>query len=331
MVLCRVWILSSWIMISKTMKTSKIGTLPFSFLLNHLSFLVNILLTFVRVTLTSLQIGAAISVVLAGIYGVDLALPYSLGVLGACVYFILLSKKVDSIGLKYSVFQPGNNNSGDDSAASFADSKKAVETNTIATATSANDDSKAEKAKINSTINSSSVDAIAAVANAKFSENLSKLRFLVPVFLVALLTMKEVVIDDYHPTAFRLLPQGEFISVMAGFLTLRLSIFLSEVAKEFRAEDIVGILPGSAAMVLRKWLLDKKEAGDEVAVEVITMPRKVLFITGPAAAGRYELVEKVFNSNIGRKNGKSVADFSSFRLVKALTTLRPESDNWYAN
>lgn len=260
---------------------------------------------------------------LAGIYGIDLAVPYSLGVLGACAYFILLSKKVDGIGLKYSALQPGsssnsNNAGGSSSTSSSTDNKKADDiASTITAATSAIDNS-----------NSVNSDVIAAAAKAKFNENVSKLRFLVPIFLVALLTTKEIVLDDYHPTAFRLLPQGEFISAMAGFLTLRLSIFLSEVAKEFRAEDIVGILPGSAAMVLRKWLLDKKEAGDEVAVEIITIPRKVLFITGPAAAGRYELIEKVFDRSVGSKNGKSVADFSSFKLIKALTTLRPESDNW---
>lgn len=92
---------------------------------------------------------------------------------------------------------------------------------------------------------------------AKVLDTLSKYRLAVPIALLGVLVAKSYIFDGFRPSYFRLIPQSVYISAMAGFLTLRLSIFSNEVAKEFKGEDFLGLVPGSLAIVLRKVLFNQ--------------------------------------------------------------------------
>lgn len=135
----------------------------------------------------------------------------------------------------------------------------------------------------------------------KLLDNAAKARLLVPVLVVALLAGKSVVIDGQTPQYFKLVPQSQFVSAMSGFLTVRFSIFLSEVVKEIRTEDWIGFVPGSVAIVIRnQWLKEKEERNATLSGEARKRDEtnyKVVFVTGPGAAGRHELLSELMRSD----------------------------------
>eukprot|EP01039_Chlorochromonas_danica_P009627 gene9627-10642_t len=138
----------------------------------------------------------------------------------------------------------------------------------------------------------STMPLTAPAMQSSWSEKLSKLRFTVPVMVLGILLAKVRYFDDYHSSPLHLLPQKDFLAAMGGFLTLRLTLFLSEVAKEFRLGDILEVLPGSTAIVLKRLLLIREEENQGA----VSMPRRVVFVTGPVVAGRYEVMERVLSS-----------------------------------
>lgn len=226
-----------------------------------------------RIVALALQIGAVLSV-LAGVrFGVDLAVPYSFGVVAGVIYFFLLSTKVESIGSRYSArhLQP------------IANSAATIETEII-------------DGNTNNIAPKQLATATELFANPIF-DTLSNFRFLVPVFLLGILSEKDVLFNQYQRRDFHFLPQNEFIAAMAGFLTLRVSIFLSEVVKEIRGEDLAGLVPGSLAILVRKVLFGNKENEESLTdkdQEAVVIPKRVVLFTGPVAAGRYELMQKLF-------------------------------------
>jgi hypothetical protein len=188
-------------------------------------------------------------------------------------------------------------------------------------------------------------------AQKKFYDNASKGRLLVPVLLVALLTARNVLIDGNTPQYLKVLPQQEFVSAMSGFLTVRFSIFLSEVTKEIRTEDWIGLVPGSLAVVIRnQWLKDKEEVKAEAeaaaiarAATAVYKVRKylilffmshnrlrfyeyqVIYVTGPAAAGRHDLLSRLKASN-GVKDSKK---FTSCKLLTTSDILAEGLSDWF--
>jgi len=103
------------------------------------------------------------------------------------------------------------------------------------------------------------VEFASTVASKRLSDNLSGLRLAVPLLMLGLLTSKGYFVDGLSPRLFRLVPQSEYIATMAGFLTLRIALYFKEVGKEFRSEDLIGIVPGSLAITLRQLLSNKKD------------------------------------------------------------------------
>lgn len=223
----------------------------------------------IRITQSTLQISVAVSLIIATFYDVELILPYMLGVFGSLLYFQLLSKKVDTIGLQYSVKY-------------LLDVDNPELTNNNQTSKSVIDlitDSK-----------------IQYELRQRVLQSLSSARFLVPAIIVGLLVQKEKYFPSSTPLTsnrmdtatqsvylsealskytasfsrynFHLLPESEFLASMAGFLTLRLALYFREVAKEFKIADLAGFLPGSISMFTRKYLLQQKEENEERNIKV---------------------------------------------------------------
>jgi len=194
-----------------------------------------------RISAATLQIGGLIAAGLAVGFNLDIAGSYFVGVLGSVLYFYLLGKKVENIGSKYSAL-PNRPVVGSEDEQSTTSSFDVVQ-----------------------------------FASKRLSDNVSALRLAVPLLMLGLLTTKGYLVDGSIPRLFRLVPQSEYIATMAGFLTLRIALYFKEVGKEFRAEDLIGIVPGSLAITLRQLLSNKKtDQPVDVPAVVDNRPQKVL-------------------------------------------------------
>ena len=80
----------------------------------------------------------------------------------------------------------------------------------------------------------------------------SNLRLLVPVALMGGLALGKSMSTATPIQGLNSLSKEQFLSAAAGFLTYRLAIFSSEIAKEVRTEDFLSIVPGSAAEMYRQ-------------------------------------------------------------------------------
>ena len=154
----------------------------------------------------------------------------------------------------------------------------------------------------------------------KAEEILAKSRFAVPLFLVGVLSAKNILVDGDEVSLFHLLSKEQFLSAIGGFLTYRLSLFATEVASEFRTEDVLSIAPGSFAESYRLAKKLKKE-GDTSADNAPVLTT-VVFITGPRAAGRSTLAAALANniSKNSKTNQVSKTKNEPLKVCKFLTT-----------
>lgn len=77
-------------------------------------------------------------------------------------------------------------------------------------------------------------------------------RFLVPLIALVLFTAKNYYIDGRSPEAFSIVTRNQFLGIIAGFLSNRLAILLTEIRAELRTEDFLSIVPGSFAEAYRQ-------------------------------------------------------------------------------
>lgn len=205
----------------------------------------------------------------------DIILSYILGVLGGCLYFYLLSFKIDSISERYSILNSIK-------YTSLSSSRKVPSlTDPII--------------EFNSTMIQDLPNQLPLEKQIEtyIKGRISSFRFLIPVILIMIMTLKNYYIDhDYQPEYFHFLPVNQFLSIMGGFLTLRISLFISEVVKEFRSDDIIEIIPGSVAVAIRSWFQRSKQ---QQMAEII-FPRKIVMMSGPIAAGRHQLLQNTIHS-----------------------------------
>lgn len=76
---------------------------------------------------------------------------------------------------------------------------------------------------------------------------------------------------------FEFVTREQFIAAMAGFLTYRVSIFVSEVVPDLRMDDILGIMPGSVAEGYRQF----KDRGKPEKMTIVPENIPIIFVTGP--------------------------------------------------
>ena len=175
-------------------------------------------------------------------------------------------------------------------------------------------------------------------ADGKLMQFLITNRFAVPLLALGTFTAYNYYIDGVKPVTFNLVTKQQFLGIIAGFLSNRIALLLTEIKDEIRLEDFLSIVPGSFAEVYRESRkLDeirerkirdnenrKLQNGDSDESEYDEFGElinertlsTVVVICGPQAAGRMSL------SNSLLKNGKCN---TKIRSCKFLTTDRAAS------
>ena len=160
-------------------------------------------------------------------------------------------------------------------------------------------------------------------------------RVAVPLLALAVFTAYNYYTTGVKPVTFSLVTRQQFLGIIAGFLSNRVALLLTEIRGEVRLEDFLSIVPGSFAEVYRESrkldeIRDQKirdnenrklangeegesqynEFGDPMDVQTLST---VVVICGPQAAGRLSLTNALL------KNGKCK---DKIRQCKMLTTDR---------
>ena len=157
----------------------------------------------------------------------------------------------------------------------------------------------------------------------------------VPLLALAVFTAYNYYTTGVKPVTFSLVTRQQFLGIIAGFLSNRVALLLTEIRGEVRLEDFLSIVPGSFAEVYRESrkldeIRDQKirdnenrklangeegesqydEYGNPMDQQTLST---VVVICGPQAAGRISLTNALL------KNGKCD---DKIRKCKFLTTDR---------
>lgn len=180
-----------------------------------------------------------------------------------------------------------------------------------------------------------------------------------PLLALAVFTAYNYYTTGVKPVTFSLVTRQQFLGIIAGFLSNRVALLLTEIRGEVRLEDFLSIVPGSFAEVYRESrkvdeIREKKirdneairsangqgegqydEYGDPLDQRVLST---VVVICGPQAAGRLSLTSSlVKNGNCNNKvrickfltTDRAVASYNpekySFIDEEALKVLRKEN------
>ena len=120
--------------------------------------------------------------------------------------------------------------------------------------------------------------------------NLGNLRLLVPILLTTSIALGNYVTEDKAFSLFQMLSKEQYLGAMFGFLSYFYSILYFEVGRELSSDDLLGFLPGSISEGLKM-----KRAKENVTETEPIKLKRILFITGPRAAGREILSKKLIN------------------------------------
>ena len=149
--------------------------------------------------------------------------------------------------------------------------------------------------------------------------NLGNLRLLVPILLTTSIALGNYVTEDKAFSLFQMLSKEQYLGAMFGFLSYFYSILYFEVGRELSSDDLLGFLPGSISEGLKM-----KRAKENVTETEPIKLKRILFITGPRAAGREILSKKLINKMNIKKSGdeKSSQELQTkdLNLVKLITT-----------
>jgi hypothetical protein len=137
---------------------------------------------------------------------------------------------------------------------------------------------------------------------AKLGSNVSNLRFAMPLLVfVGVATYNNVVLGVNSPVStstnlFQTVSPEQFAAITIGFLTYRIPLFANQISDLLK--DGSTLLPGSVGVAMS---LVKKEVSETTlrtsASDDLTT---VLVVSGPQAAGRTELVERLIAESEGR-------------------------------
>ena len=171
--------------------------------------------------------------------------------------------------------------------------------------------------------------------DSKLTQFLVTNRVAVPLLALAVFTAYNYYTTGVKPVTFSLVTRQQFLGIIAGFLSNRVALLLTEIRGEVRLEDFLSIVPGSFAEVYRESrkldeIRDQKirdnesrklangeegesqydEYGNPMDQQTLST---VVVICGPQAAGRLSLTNALL------KNGKCN---DKIRKCKFLTTDR---------
>ncbi len=159
------------------------------------------------------------------------------------------------------------------------------------------------------------------VKSTKLDDNLSKGRLLVPLLLVSVIAAKNILVDGHEFSAFNLLSKEQFLGAMAGFLTYRVALLITELGSELRTEDILSIAPGSMAEAYRQSKNMEQTKGSTNGAVASTVQQTVVLITGPRAAGRNKVVQSLLGRPIPTQKGNKNLLYKPVKLITVDTAL----------
>eukprot|EP00547_Thalassionema_nitzschioides_P007804 CAMPEP_0194223494 /NCGR_PEP_ID=MMETSP0156-20130528/35273_1 /TAXON_ID=33649 /ORGANISM="Thalassionema nitzschioides, Strain L26-B" /LENGTH=515 /DNA_ID=CAMNT_0038954667 /DNA_START=185 /DNA_END=1732 /DNA_ORIENTATION=- len=130
-------------------------------------------------------------------------------------------------------------------------------------------------------------------AEAKYGKSISNVRFAAPFLSFAFVAIFNMLLGEGSPmigktTMFSTITSDQFAATVVGFLTYRLPLLSRQISEMFSGGEEL-TLPGSAGIAMK---LSKREGGEQVA-GVLSSLKTVMLVSGPKAAGRTELVDRL--------------------------------------
>ncbi|KAI2500196.1 guanylate kinase-like protein [Fragilaria crotonensis] len=145
----------------------------------------------------------------------------------------------------------------------------------------------------------------------KMGSNISNLRFFMPFLVfVSVALYNKLILGDASPVSssnniFTTMSPEQFGAIVIGFLTYRLPLFANQITDLLKEGQ--GILPGSVGIAIN--LAKQQNVDDRLATTAGMGDLKtVLVVSGPQAAGRSELVQKLIAESDGRFVAPTVVD-----------------------
>jgi guanylate kinase len=139
-------------------------------------------------------------------------------------------------------------------------------------------------------------------ADAKLGSNVSNLRFVFPGLVLVGVALNNKMSGDSNPVStpgiFSTVTPQQFGAAMAGFLTYRVPLFVSQLAPVV-SESATELIPGSAGMAVRM-AQDAKKRGVDMSLLQSTSTdglTTVFLVSGPEATGKTTLVNKLLESD----------------------------------
>lgn len=139
-------------------------------------------------------------------------------------------------------------------------------------------------------------------ADAKLGSNISNLRFVFPGLVLVGVALNNKLSGDSNPVTtpglFSTVTPQQFGAAMAGFLTYRVPLFVSQLSPVV-SESATDMIPGSAGMAMRL-AQDAKKRGvdmsllDDKSADGLTT---VFLVSGPEGTGKTTLVNKLLESD----------------------------------
>jgi len=135
----------------------------------------------------------------------------------------------------------------------------------------------------------------------KYGKKISNVRFAAPFLAVALVSLYNFSLGEANPLAgkvnlFSTVTADQYGAIIIGFLTYRVPLLSIQISEQFKDEEMN--LPGSAGIAMK--LTKKEKENDAIRSEADGELKTVLLVSGPQAAGRTELVERLISESDGR-------------------------------
>ena len=152
-------------------------------------------------------------------------------------------------------------------------------------------------------------------SESKMGSSISNLRFFMPLLVfVSVALYNKLILGDASPVSasnniFTTMSPEQFGAIVIGFLTYRLPLFANQITDLLKEGQ--GILPGSVGMAINLAKQQQQQNVDEnnkMATTGMGDLKTVLVVSGPQAAGRSELVQKLIAESEGRFVAPTVLD-----------------------
>lgn len=172
-------------------------------------------------------------------------------------------------------------------------------------------------------------DTIGSEQN-KFGSGLANLRFVVPLFVFVAIALANLSQGENNPVSdpsiFSTVTSEQFAAATIGFLTYRIPLFGNQIAEMFQESDFQ--MPGSAGIAMK---LAQGDAGDQLSMSAEEELKTILVVSGPQAAGRSELVQRLIDEGDGRfvtpKTVDRVADGAVYERLESRDELLYADDS----